>query len=256
MPAIVGNYGGDGSGYQSQANQAMAGLGANAGAIGNYGNGLLGSANNFNSVYNNIASYGSAIPISTYVGQAAQDTQGQYGNALGQMQRNLSRMGVNPNSGRFTALQQNWAQALAAAKSGAMTRARSTGALDNMNRMMTVGQFGLGLGNAGVGALATSGGMYGQQAAYYGDVAAGQGGLNAYTGNRRTPSEQSYQDLLDRELAAMGGQGAARPQTPAIAAGGAGYYPGPTSGQLGDASQIADDNSSFSEARARNAQGW
>lgn len=139
---------------------------------------------------------------------------------------------------------------MAAANAGVETRARSMGALDNMNRMMAVGQMGLSVGGMGVGALGQSAGLYGQQAAYYGDLAGGAAGLSAYTGTRNATEAPSYQSIADRELAAMRGAGA---PAVSVAPGGAGYYPLADGGAMGGG--IDDRLSSFSEARARNALG-
>jgi len=59
-----------------------------------------------------------------YANMAAVDSNQSYDEALGIQNRNMSRMGINPNSGRFAGLQQKWALARAAAEAGARTRGR------------------------------------------------------------------------------------------------------------------------------------
>jgi len=54
---------------------------------------------------------------------AAGDVQNAYDNVWGQNQRNLSRMGVDPTSGRYASLRDDWGRALAAAVAGAKTKA-------------------------------------------------------------------------------------------------------------------------------------
>jgi len=76
-----------------------------------------------------------AIDPDRYVAGAASDTQSAYSNALGQMQRSLSRQGVDASSGRGRALSQQWAQAAAAALAGAKTRARQTGITERLKAM-------------------------------------------------------------------------------------------------------------------------
>lgn len=62
-----------------------------------------------------------------YVAAASQDVQSQFDNARGQSERNLARMGVNPSSGAYAALQSQLQRSLATARAAAMIRARSLG---------------------------------------------------------------------------------------------------------------------------------
>lgn len=131
-----------------------------SGSLQAYGDAMTGAmTTDFLPVLKRTASYGSEVPIETYVGRAAADVQGSYSNALGQMERNLSRMGVNPNSGRFYELQRDWSQALAAAESGAKSRARTQGQTENLDRMLKVSTLGLQAGQAGASALSQSGSL-------------------------------------------------------------------------------------------------
>ena len=74
-------------------------------------------------------------------------------------------MGVDPNSGRWAGLEQQWAIARAAALAGAMTRARRAGSQSNLNRILTALNYGHGLQGAartGLGdAAGTASGLLG-----------------------------------------------------------------------------------------------
>lgn len=148
-------------------------------------------------------------------GQAEADVNAGFANAEGQQQRSLSRMGINPNSGRSLALDNQTAIAKAAAMAGAATNARTgarvegraltdratntlagypslstqatgAGAGFGANGLALTNQGAAGL-NAGLSSGATAAGqmgqnatsMYGQQADYKlaSDKAAGNDGL-------------------------------------------------------------------------------
>ena len=96
------------------------------------------------------------ISPETSVGQAATDVRSAFGGRREAGMRNLSRMGVNPNSGRWGGLNQQFALAESAALAGAMNRARLQGREENFARalqVLGVGQNELG---AGLGALGQS----------------------------------------------------------------------------------------------------
>lgn len=137
--------------YQSSSDSALRRSSGMIGRLVTSSGRLADAGRSFLPAISALSKSGAAVPIDTYVGQAAADTQSSFENAKGQMERNLSRMGVNPNSGRFAALQQNWARALAAATTGAKTRARQQGSEINFDRTARVAGFGaqmLGMGNS------------------------------------------------------------------------------------------------------------
>ena len=74
---------------------------------------------------------------------AGQDVANQYSVAQGQQNRQLSRQGVNPSSGRYVSLNQLANDAMATAKAAAMTRASIQG-LDKQAAFLTDGIAGLG----------------------------------------------------------------------------------------------------------------
>lgn len=146
--------------YQSSSDSALRTSGRMVGRLVTSSKRISDAGRNFIPSISRLASAGAAVPIDTFVGQAAADTQSSFENAKGQMERGLSRTGVNPNSGRFAALQQNWARALAAATTGAKTRARQQGSEINFDRTARVAGFGaqmLGMGNSAAMQAANAG---------------------------------------------------------------------------------------------------
>ena len=135
------------------------------------------------------------ISPETSVGQAATDVRSAFGGRREAGMRNLSRMGVNPNSGRWGGLNQQFALAESAALAGAMNRARLQGREENFARalqVLGVGQRELG---AGLGALGQSAqGMYGVGEGYS-ELAGAQG--------------QDAADAQAFEAASQGGYGGA-----------------------------------------------
>lgn len=144
------------------------GLNANAGGLtGQYINALM------------------SIDPNRYVSAAASDVNSSYGNARGQMERELARSGVS-GGGRSAALNQQWAQAMAAALAGAKTRARQTGNNERLTALgsgLTAAQGMAGTGGTlsaqGVQAQATGGGLVNQAAG----VVANQGTLYGQAGS-------------------------------------------------------------------------
>ena len=161
------------------------GLNANAGGLtGQYVNALM------------------SIDPNRYVSAAASDVNSSYGNARGQMERELARSGVS-GGGRSAALNQQWAQAMAAALAGAKTRARQVG---NNERLAALGSgftaaqgmagtggtlsaqgvqaqtAGGGMVNQAAGITANQGQLYGQAGTLYGQAGSlGGTQANAYT---------------------------------------------------------------------------
>lgn len=77
--------------------------------------------------------------------QAAADVNTGYATARDQNNRSLTRMGINPNSGRFAALNNQLAVRQAADSAGAMTRARDQAEQLGFARRMDVTSLGRGL---------------------------------------------------------------------------------------------------------------
>lgn len=103
----------------------------------------------------------SRVDHEQYVGKASADVTDAFSGALETQRRSATRMGVNPNSGRFQALEQNWARAMAAAKSGAMTDARFKAYDTKFGRTQVAAGLGLNLGQMATGAMSSAAGAFG-----------------------------------------------------------------------------------------------
>ena len=128
--------------------------------------------------------------------QAAADLQGQQANQIGQNNRAMAAMGVNPNSGKFQAISSQQGLANAAARAGATSNARvQADALGTAKRMEVAGlgrnltgaaqgSYGLALnaGNSAVGNNAQAGNSMVQ-------------GMNAGTGTIMQGQGQKIQGL-------------------------------------------------------------
>ena len=91
------------------------------------GQGILGMNANMGGLGGEYVKWLQSINPNSFVAMAAADTQRAGQNALGQMDRSLSRSGVDAGSARSAALKQQYAQSLASALAGAKTRARVQG---------------------------------------------------------------------------------------------------------------------------------
>ena len=126
-----------------------------------------------------------AVDPERYVSMAAGDVQASWANAQGQMQREMSRAGVDAGSGKYMAQMQMFSQGLAAALAGAKTRARQVGINEKLTAMqgaMGVGQqlsaTGASMAGAGIQAQAQGAGVTAQA----GNLQATQGQLQAQAG--------------------------------------------------------------------------
>jgi hypothetical protein len=78
--------------------------------------------------------------------RAIAGVESQVGNETAQMQRQMSRMGVNPNSGRFAAMSTQRSLGEAGMKAGAANTARNNVELQGYARMADAANLGRGLG--------------------------------------------------------------------------------------------------------------
>ena len=127
-----------------------------------------------------------AVGIAQQGSQAAVDEAGldaslAYGKSYDIMARDLGRMGINPNSGRFAGLAQKWALARSAAQAGAMTRARRTSRLDDFNRIMSLINVGVGHRSAATSAASDASGIRRGLAGDWGDIASAQAEGGAFS---------------------------------------------------------------------------
>ena len=82
------------------------------------------------------------VDIDGMVNRASADAMHSFANSQQQLGRNMARMGVNPNSGRFAALSNQNSLNQAKAVAGAKTQARVQGEEQNFNRLTTAMGYG------------------------------------------------------------------------------------------------------------------
>lgn len=122
-----------------------------AGALNNQGSRLNSLSGNFSSAASelndvaigNLLKYGE-VSENDLVGQATTDNTLAYNKAADAARRNMSRMGINPNSGRFAGMDIDIALTRAAAEAGARNLARIQARNENFNRAQTLANFGKG----------------------------------------------------------------------------------------------------------------
>jgi len=134
------------------------------------GTGLLNKwGGRVDSAFNDASSIASREP-SWYADRAGVTSNQAFDESKGVQDRALSRMGINPNSGRFVGLQTQWGLARAAAEAGARTRAAQDSEATRFSRLQNL----LGVGNQGLsqGAnmLSGAGGAYSRAAGDFGDI--------------------------------------------------------------------------------------
>ena len=92
--------------------------------------------------------YDTAARRNQAAGRAMADVEQQFGNEAAQQQRAMTRMGVNPSSGKFAAMSTQMAMAQAAAKAGAASKARDNVELQGYARKMDAANMGRGLASS------------------------------------------------------------------------------------------------------------
>jgi len=218
------------SGYQSSLNSSArkassyaSDIAGTAGTLSNQADSLWDIfSDDYSGLIGNLAD-DAEIPLSSYVNNAANDVGSQYNVARGIQQRDMARMGVNPNSGRWQGMQESMARAEAAARAGAMTSARFTGQQANWNRSLQAANVGTQLAGMSQNALgsAMSGygqaagiqsnlaGIYGQQAGAAGQYAGYRSGLDNTGGTGlATTTQNTVNQYAHRSPSAAEGQAA------------------------------------------------
>lgn len=166
-----------------------------------------------------------------FAGQAAADIQQSLGTQRAVANRNLTRLGINPNSGRFAALNSDFALRGAAATAGAKTQARLAGENAVLGAKYQAANIGRGLPGtvlSGVGTAANIGGQAGsllqqQNAPMYQGFSGAMSGLSgqmAGINNVGNLMNQAYQN----QLAAYNADSGALAGLGQIAGMAAGYF--------------------------------
>lgn len=109
--------------------------------------------------------------------RAGQDVRQMFETGQAAYGRDLSRLGVDPSAGRYTAQLADMRIAQAAAEAGARTRARAGTIKENIARRHDVAALGRGIPMQTAAGMAGVGAQYGQAAAAYGRDVSGMGAL-------------------------------------------------------------------------------
>jgi len=120
-----------------------------------------------------------------YAGRAGADVEGALAQQRTVANRNLTRMGINPNSARFAALNNQFALSGAAGKAGAMTNARMAAENQGLALKYQAANLGRGLPGTALSAIGTGVGagagahglIQGQNAPMYQGFSGAMGGL-------------------------------------------------------------------------------
>lgn len=119
-------------------------------------NSLAGNYTNYADTINetaigNLLKYGE-VSENDLVGTATTDNTLSYNKAYDAARRNLTRMGINPNSGRFAGMEQNFALNRAAAEAGARNLARIQARNENFARAGSLAGIGYNYSALGLNA--------------------------------------------------------------------------------------------------------
>ena len=134
---------------QGDFTNALSNQGARLNALsGNY----LSTAGTINdTAIPNLLKYGE-VSENDLVGRATTDNTLSYNKAYDAAQRNMTRMGINPNSGRFAGMGQSFALNRAAAEAGARNLARIQARNENFSRAGTLAGLGYNYSTLGLNA--------------------------------------------------------------------------------------------------------
>lgn len=131
------------------------------------------------------------IPTDPELAWASHDVGRSYDKAIGIQERNLERMGINPASPQYQALQANYGIARSAAEAGARNQARRNIRDVNYERRRQAVAMGKGIPATASGITAQGAGMFGQAA----------GGLANVYGQQSGQMFQAEQAALGRDFA-------------------------------------------------------
>jgi hypothetical protein len=152
------------------------------------------------------------------VGKAQADVNAGFSNAQGQQQRAMSRMGVNPSSGRSMAMQNQNSISQAAALAGASSQARDKIEVQGYARKMDAANLGRGLAsnqatsagvalNAGNSAVSNAGQTMAQSSAAAAQMGQGfstAGNLNQSAGNLYASAANITQQANNSQMEMVG----------------------------------------------------
>jgi len=215
-------------GYQNISENSLNQYGNTAGQLENIGQGLSAGGTANASMWGNNAKqmFGLAKGIASrepswYADRAAVTSNQAFDESKGVQDRALSRMGINPNSGRFVGLQTQWGLARAAAEAGAKTRASQDAentAFGRQQALMNQAQQGEASGRAtamqGASLIGQAGSDYNQLAGSYDRLATDKAMNDAKIEADRQNETQSK---FDKMLADIQLHNASRPSGSSVA---------------------------------------
>jgi len=155
------------SNMQNQYSGASNAIGNMSGVAGDL-SGISGTVmDNYNSTY--MPAIGRASQLANVseeeaAGKAAVSSGLSYDNALGINQRTMSRMGVNPNSGRFAGMLTDWGLARAAGEAAAKNTARKQARDESFSRNAGIAGIAQQGASQAIGAASSAAGAYGNAA--------------------------------------------------------------------------------------------
>ena len=144
----------------SRVNSAVNGQAGYAGRLSGLSGTFSGNMNRLNGIaFDNLEKYGT-VSENDMVDQAVTDTTLSYQKAYDTNLRNMERMGINPNSGRFQGMNQQYDLARAAAEAGARNQARLSAREQNYMRGLQIGGLGAQYGQMALGAASAAASAY------------------------------------------------------------------------------------------------
>jgi hypothetical protein len=149
----------------------------------------------------NLLKYGE-VSENDLVGRAATDNALAYGKSYDAAQRNLTRMGINPNSGRFAGMNMDFALTRAAAEAGARNQARIQARNENFARAGTLANVGRNYAGLGLQAAGTATSALGSAANIYNAAA---GNADRGTANQGYLFDLENEGRLRQDFADFGG---------------------------------------------------
>jgi hypothetical protein len=159
--------------FQRRAERNLAGAGSAFAGLLNYGGQVANRGMRYaGGALDKALPYAETSP-GQLAGMAGTDVRQAVARGQGATDRSLTRMGVNPNSGRFVGMRRQLEIDGAAAEAGAMNRARLQGRQQNFSNLMGVASAGMGMAGQGVGTAAGAASGMRAVAHDYGALAAG-----------------------------------------------------------------------------------
>jgi len=166
--------------YQQESDVGLGRASGGAQSMLDMGSGFMSDyMNTFSPMGSQLAGAASGDTTGADIDTAATDVGLAYDKSRQIMDRNMSRMGVSPNAGKFRGLQQQWGLARAAAEAGAKTRARRTAEGGRFDRILQAFRSGQNLPGMALSALQAGTSASRGVSRDYGEIAGEKAALDA-----------------------------------------------------------------------------